>query len=642
MRKSRLPGALIGAVIVTATSLAAASVSAPAAAGPPTADDSALIRVSKQRIAPPVTELMAGANHRWPRNGLGMWDSANDRPSPDIVELSERLGLSLVRYPGGTVANLFRWKRAIGPQEERGCQTGGGFVGNQEPMDSTYGIEEHFRYAERVGARTQIMTSSVQSVQDAADFVEYVNAPLGTNPGGGVAWAEVRAANGHPEPYNVQLWEIGNELYLNNQVYWRAQDLPTRLRQYAFGGVQEKVNEPVGLDCDNRDSASVSTGEPNQVLKVRWEPAVPGSQTIYVDGEAWREVDDLADAGPDDPTYEFDPESGQIRFGDGTHGAVPPTGAQITADYVSGPHPGFVDYYRTMKDVDPSISICTAWETVDWIELMGTDHPYDCIAPHLYGHPILGGSIAEIHDRWFADPTRDAHAVMGQLRDLDRALDETFGPDKPSDVPGEKRPFIAVTEWGVIAESGTGPAPTVWPNSVSWTLNAADMLGEMFEHGVVALSSSNLNRDVPTAGELFGGAPDFHWTGRANLIKLFTELIGTSPVEVATRDVPSAGTGDYAALTAYATRGRDGVTRVVVVNRDRVQAHTATIRNDGGKDLADIRVLTHNGPDISSHNTPENESVIHTEETTRVAPAAAFRHTFEPHSVTLVEITPRR
>ncbi len=620
-----LIGTLITGLLGTAT----------AAAQPPDpqAGPSPVIEIGRHGIAPPVTDALAGVNHRWPQNGLGMWHPEADAPSPDMVELSERLGLSDVRYPGGTVANLFRWKRAIGPQEQRQCQTGGGFVGNQQPMDSVYGVEEHFRYAEQIGARTQVMTSSVQSVQDAADFVEYLNAPLGSNPGGGVAWAEVRKRNGHPAPYKVSRWEIGNELYLGNQVYWRAEDLPTRVRQYAFGGTQAKTGEPVALDCDNRDSASISTGAAGQVLKVRWEPAVPGSQTVYVAGTPWRSVPDLSTAGPQDHVYEFDPATGRISFGDGVHGAVPPSGSQVTADYVSGPHPGFVHYYAAMKRVDPSISVCTAWEKVEWIELMGKQHPYDCIAPHLYGHPVLGGTVAEIHDRWFADPTRDAHAVMQELRDLDAALDKTFGQRG-------RRPFITATEWGVIAEAGTGPAPAGWPNSVSWTLNAADMLGEMIEHGVRGMDTSNLNGPTPVPGELFGGAPDFHWTGRANLIRLFTELVGSTPVQVAVDGSPRASTGDYLALTAYATRGAGGVTRVVVVNRDREQAHTATVL-DGGPGQADVRVLTHNGPDIASHNTPANESVIATSETSTVSKDGRVQYTFEPHSVTLLEITPQ-
>ena len=41
-----------------------------------------------------------------------------------------------------------------------------------------------------------------------------MNAPAGSNPGGGVAWADIRKENGHAEPYNVRYFEIGNE---NNQ-----------------------------------------------------------------------------------------------------------------------------------------------------------------------------------------------------------------------------------------------------------------------------------------------------------------------------------------------------------------------------------------------------------------------------------------
>ncbi len=48
--------------------------------------------------------------------------------------------------------------------------------------------------------------------QKAADLVEYCNAPNnGSNPGGGTDWAAVRAANGHPAPYNVRIWELDNE-----------------------------------------------------------------------------------------------------------------------------------------------------------------------------------------------------------------------------------------------------------------------------------------------------------------------------------------------------------------------------------------------------------------------------------------------
>ncbi|WP_394336315.1 T9SS type A sorting domain-containing protein [Flavobacterium psychrotolerans] len=45
-----------------------------------------------------------------------------------------------------------------------------------------------------------------------ADWVEYCNAPNdGSNPGGGTDWAAQRAANGHPIPYGIKIWNIANE-----------------------------------------------------------------------------------------------------------------------------------------------------------------------------------------------------------------------------------------------------------------------------------------------------------------------------------------------------------------------------------------------------------------------------------------------
>jgi alpha-N-arabinofuranosidase len=44
------------------------------------------------------------------------------------------------------------------------------------------------------------------TIQDAANLVEYCNAPVGTK------YADMRAAHGYPEPHNVKYWCIGNEM----------------------------------------------------------------------------------------------------------------------------------------------------------------------------------------------------------------------------------------------------------------------------------------------------------------------------------------------------------------------------------------------------------------------------------------------
>jgi len=66
---------------------------------------------------------------------------------------------------------------------------------------------------------------------------------------------------------------------------------------------------------------------PGQQLKLSHTPVIAGTATIQVRGpqnwENWREVDDLADAGPGDPFYQLDLQEGTVSFGDGVHGRVP-------------------------------------------------------------------------------------------------------------------------------------------------------------------------------------------------------------------------------------------------------------------------------------------------------------------------------
>lgn len=583
------------------------------------------ITVGTTPIAAPVPDEIVGANHRWPQDGLGSWDSANDRPVQRIVDLARQTNLKLLRYPGGTVANLFQWKRAIGPQAGRGCQVGGGFVGSAQPYDSRFGPDENQRLVEAIGARTTIMTNATtQTVRDAADFVEYLNAKVGANPNGGRDWAAVRAANGHPEPYGIKVWELGNELYLGNQVYWRSPDATERLRQYALGGQQRQVDQPVAKECDHRDSAGVSDGEAGQRFQVRYPPVVSGSQTLRVAGEQWRPVADLAGAGPDDAVYTFDPKTGAIAFGDGTHGRIPPQGTEIRADYVSGPHPGFVDYYKAMKQVDPAIDICSTWEKAEFVRLMGTEHPYDCIGPYLYARPDVSGEPAQIHDQALAL----TDAVLGELTQLEAAIDAY--------APVRNKPYLEVSEYGAIAKDGTGPAPAGWAGTMTTTLLHAGLVIGMLEHDIPLAVSSNLNGPQPTAGELFGGAPDFLDTARARMLRLVSRLAGTEPVESSVENNPR-GDGDFDAVRVLSTRADDGAIRLFVLNRDRDTAVTSDVALPA-PGVADVTVHTLNGDSLTSHNSAASPDAIRVTTTTEPRSGARFSHTFPAHSITLIEV----
>jgi Bacteriophage tail sheath protein len=83
-----------------------------------------------------------------------------------------------------------------------------------------------------------------------------------------------------------------------------------------------------------------ATGEPGLVLELAHHPVSADGFVLMVEGETgwtvWNLVGGLDDAGPDDAVFALDAEAGRIAFGDGVHGAVPPSGSGIQATYRYG------------------------------------------------------------------------------------------------------------------------------------------------------------------------------------------------------------------------------------------------------------------------------------------------------------------
>ena len=139
-------------------------------------------------------------NGKFTNFAAGQWDPLLRKPNSVLLYLAKKIKVSVLRFPGGWDTHFYNWKKAIGPIKKR-------------PMYK-FGIDEFMELCRAIGAKPIITLSYFTGTcQDLADLVEYLNAPLGTNPNGGIAWAEVRAKNGHPEPYGVEWFEFGNEVW---------------------------------------------------------------------------------------------------------------------------------------------------------------------------------------------------------------------------------------------------------------------------------------------------------------------------------------------------------------------------------------------------------------------------------------------
>lgn len=94
----------------------------------------------------------------------------------------------------------------------------------------------------------------------------------------------------------------------------------------------------VQIETIKYEHLGTGRGIPEQKILLKKAPVIKGSQRIQVqreDGEwkDWKEADDFEHSGPDDPHYMFDPEKGEITFGNALNGRIPLQSRTIRASY---------------------------------------------------------------------------------------------------------------------------------------------------------------------------------------------------------------------------------------------------------------------------------------------------------------------
>jgi alpha-N-arabinofuranosidase len=142
------------------------------------------------------------------------WDFAADRWREDVVEITQELAPTLLRW-GGCFCSYYRWKEGVGPRDRRRPmlnQLWGGIYHNQ------VGTHELVDFCRRVGADPLIVVNfesdgrkswavsprgDVRSgnAEEAGEWVDYCNNPSN----------HLRHEHGVKDPYGVKLWQIGNE-----------------------------------------------------------------------------------------------------------------------------------------------------------------------------------------------------------------------------------------------------------------------------------------------------------------------------------------------------------------------------------------------------------------------------------------------
>ncbi len=122
----------------------------------------------------------------------------------DVVEALKEIQVPVLRWPGGCFADEYHWKDGIGPKEKRKKMINTHWGGVVE--DNSFGTHEFMELCRQLGCKTYV-NGNVGSgtVQEMSEWVEYMTFN-GVSP-----MADLRAANGHAEPWKVDYFGVGNE-----------------------------------------------------------------------------------------------------------------------------------------------------------------------------------------------------------------------------------------------------------------------------------------------------------------------------------------------------------------------------------------------------------------------------------------------
>lgn len=162
---------------------------------PPMPDDGATIEPARITVRPTdhlddISSLLFGAAIEWIDHGNGLCNPATGEVRTDVIDVLKPLRLSVIRFPGGILADHYHWRDGVGALSTRPAR--------RSPMDdkehaNTFGTEEYIRFLRAIDAEPLVTANVGTGTYEELE-----------------AWSQHFDRRGAP----VRYWELGNEIYL--------------------------------------------------------------------------------------------------------------------------------------------------------------------------------------------------------------------------------------------------------------------------------------------------------------------------------------------------------------------------------------------------------------------------------------------
>lgn len=122
----------------------------------------------------------------------------------DVIAAVKKLGVPIVRYPGGNFVSGFNWEDSVGPVDQRPKRLDLAWFTTET---NEVGLHEFFEWTKKTGSDLMYAINlGTRGPEQARDVVEYANHK------GGSKFSDMRIANSRKDPFGIKLWCLGNEM----------------------------------------------------------------------------------------------------------------------------------------------------------------------------------------------------------------------------------------------------------------------------------------------------------------------------------------------------------------------------------------------------------------------------------------------
>jgi alpha-N-arabinofuranosidase len=253
---------------------------------------------------------------------------------PDTIALLKQLHSGMWRLPGGNFLSDWDWHQAIGDIDKRPPMFDYAWNAMQ-PND--VGMDEFMTLCKLIDVEPYVtVNAGLGDAHSAGEEVEYLNGSTSTY------WGAIRAKNGHPEPYHIKYWNIGNEPWGTFQIGY------TDLKYFViknddFAAEMRKVDPTITLVASAKMMEPMWLKGADRAKYAENLQPMFGSDTDWTGGllaKSWGTFDGIAQHWYEGPGRHFDLSKAKSLAPD-----APDNAADVTYD------PTPLEYARHAGDV---------------------------------------------------------------------------------------------------------------------------------------------------------------------------------------------------------------------------------------------------------------------------------------------------